>query len=333
LQVKKKKEEEETPPDPKAVLMADMYVCMGNAPTTDADAWYATARMATETATSSSRPTSARSRPLSSTRPTSARPTSASAYSDYQRSDSGLGHSTISSAKHGPPHHRSRVSEDILNSKLFASEGKLAPRVTDELCMITKDRPHSSVVYATPKPDPLAEFIDEDCLGILDDSKDRDDEKDSGKGDDENVELNDSLGTHAPQNIAVEDIDEAGSVIVGVVLKSAVSKLSEMGNSEIEKLPGLQQYFNKSKSCSELTLESLDKVTFVKNEETVAPSSLEADEPLPVPTGPKVPGKAQEDESDVDSLLDSEEDYEEADTFFRKHKHRTFNLTNRKVHT
>lgn len=43
-------------------------------------------------------------------------------------------------------------------------------------------------------------------------------------------------------------------------------------------------------------------------------------------------GKADDNESDVDSLLDSEEDYEEGDvTFFRRHKRkRSYNLRSQK---
>ena len=40
--------------------------------------------------------------------------------------------------------------------------------------------------------------------------------------------------------------------------------------------------------------------------------------------------ESKDEESDVDSLLDSEEDYEERDTFFRKHKYKTYDLSKKK---
>ncbi|XP_052776517.1 regulator of G-protein signaling 22-like isoform X2 [Mya arenaria] len=326
---KKKKDEEEVPVDPREELMADMYVCMGNAPTTDTDSWYATAKVATEMATTAaggSRPNSERVRPLSSTRPTSARPMSA--YSDaYHRSDSGLGTSSInSSAKnvsYGSRYHSARSDDDIMSSKLY--EGKHVPRITDELCVVGKDRPHSSVVYSIPKRDPNLESLDDDDLGIInDDLREKDDEKDSGKGDDENAD--ESMEADVPKSVTVKNIDEVGSIIVGVVLKKAIEKLTNMDESDIENLPEIQHVF-KNKDVANLTVEMLDKVTFI--EEGAKPvDGVEKKE-----TEQKITEQMRknlDEESDVDSLLDSEEDYEESDLFFRKHKHKTYSLSSRK---
>ena len=49
--MKKKAEDEEVKVDPKELLMKDLYVCMGNAGTTETDSWYATAKMVTEQTT------------------------------------------------------------------------------------------------------------------------------------------------------------------------------------------------------------------------------------------------------------------------------------------
>lgn len=313
---------------------------MGNAGTTETDAWYATAKLVSEQTTTYatiSRPNSGR--PLSSKRPTSARPTSA--YSDlYNRTDSGMGSSIKSSAKHGSygTLYQSRytvngTADDIMMSKLFAGDTKPnTPKITDELCVISQgqqaSRPYSSVVYSTPKDEPSLDE-DESELGIIDDdAKDKDDEKDSGKGDDENgdnTDMNESLATES-EIVSVSNVDEVGSIIVGVVLKNAIGKLTKLEETEIAKLPEIQEMFP-DKSYSNLTIESLDRITFVEE------GGDKMDEPVEEENEQKISEQMQkniEEESDVDSLLDSEDDYEERDTFFRKHKHRTYSLCERK---
>ena len=344
--MKKKAEDEEVKVDPKELLMKDLYVCMGNAGTTETDSWYATAKMVTEqTTTYTTVPCHSMERPLSSKRPTSARPTSA--YSDpYNRSDSGMGSSIRSSAKNSSytTLYQSRYSsneseDDIMMSKLFGGECKPStPRITDNLCVVNKDqdtnRPYSSIVYASPKSKSVE--LDDSELGIINDdgedeeAKDKDDEKDSGKGDDESGESADSGTATESDNyktVTVDDVDEVGAIIVGVVLKRVMKRLTNLEESDIENLPEIQDIFA-NKSYSHITLESLDKITFVEEGADKKTEEIKEDE-----NEQKVSEQMQkniEEESDVDSLLDSEEDFEETDTFFRKHKNRTYNLCDRK---
>lgn len=326
--------------DPKELLMRDMYVCMGNAGTTETEAWYATAKLVNEqTSTYTTISHHSIDRPLSSKRPTSARPTSA--YSDpYTRADSGMGSSVRSSAKntsyttlYQSKYTTNETEDDIMMSKLFGSESKpLTPRITDNLCVISKEhqtiRPNSSVVYASPKKEKSVDFDDAE-LGIIDDDgKDKDDEKDSGKGDDENGDSNESVATESEhyQTVTVNDVDEVGSIIVGVVLKKVVKKLTTLEESEIENLPEIQDIFQ-DKSYSNLTMESLDKITFVEEGANRIEENNEEENEQKIS---EEMSRNLEEESDVDSLLDSEEDFEEMDTFFRKHKHRTYSLCYRK---
>ncbi|XP_053393937.1 regulator of G-protein signaling 22-like isoform X3 [Mercenaria mercenaria] len=333
---KKKAEDEEVKVDPKEVLMKDLYVCMGNASTTETDAWYSTAKIATEhetTYTSPSRPTSERVRSATSTRPTSARPTSA--YSDpYNRSDSGLGISLKGSAKstknssystlYQSKYSQNEHEDDIMMSKLFSGDSKPTHRVTDNLCVINKDRPYSSIVYSTPKPEQRVDFKSEDAeLGIIDD-----DERDSGKGDDENIDMNDSLALES-EPIVFKNIDDLGSVIVGVVLKKAVGQLTNLEEAELEKIPEIYELFQGGQ-FSKLTVESLDRVTLLEENKEEKPEEATTTEQENEQKISERMRKNMEEESDVDSLLDSEEDYEEEDTFFRKHKFKTYSLSTRK---
>ncbi|KAL4236453.1 GTPase activator [Mactra antiquata] len=328
---KKKKDEEEIKIDPKEALMKDLYVCMGNASTTETDAWYASAKIASEqetTYTTVSRPDSGTIRSISSTRPTSARPTSA--YSDpYMRSDSGMGSSIKGSAKSKNSSYNTlyqnkfgqiESEDDIMMSKLFSTDSKpTIPRITDNFCVISKEDP--SVVYASPKPDPSLDLT-------LDESEQPDDEQDSGKGDDETIDMNESVTDGEPgQPIIFENIDDVGSVIVGVVLKRVYAKLNNMDESEVEKIAEIKEIFPEG-SYSNLSVESLERVTFMEQSKTETKEDKKEFD-----NEPKVSEKMKQNievESDVDSLLDSDEDYEESDTFFRKHKHRNYSLCTRK---
>lgn len=315
--------------------MKDMYVCMGNASTTETDAWYSTAKIASQqetTYTSVSRPTSERS--ATSTRPTSARPTSA--YSDpYNRSDSGLGTSLKGSAKSTKNSsystlYQSRFSQsenedDIMMSKLFSGDGRPTHRISDNLCVINKDRPYSAIVYSTPKSEHGVDFKAEDSeLGIIDD-----DEKDSGKGDDENIDMNDSLALDSESNqpIVFKNIDDLGGVIVGVVLKKAIGQLTNLEESELENIPEIHDLLPEGQ-LRKLTVEALERVTLLEeNKEERTEEKTEEENEQKISERMR---KNMEEESDVDSLLDSEEDYEETDTFFRKHKYKTYSLCTKK---
>ncbi|XP_052256163.1 regulator of G-protein signaling 22-like isoform X3 [Dreissena polymorpha] len=336
---KKKKDDEEIKVDPKEALMVDMYVCMGNASTTETDAWYATAKIATErvTVTTPSRPGSERPRPLSSTRPTSARPSSA--YSDpYNRSDSGIGSSVRSStqtSKYISQYHQkypmTESDADLLKSKLYSTDGKpTTPRISDKLCVVDQSRPYSSIVYSVPKGSGSVESMNDSDLGIYDDVKrDNDDEKDSGKGDDEAVDVNDSMATETEvhvQTVFVESLDDAGAIVVGAVMKRAIGRLKNMDDKEVGKMPEIQGIFP-DPSFSNICIESLERMIFV--EEHIHKAGIEEKKESEQKISEQM-RKNVEEESDVDSLLDSEEDYEEGDTFFRKHKHRTYSLCTRK---
>ena len=318
--------------------MKDMFVCMGNAGTTATDAWYSTAKIAQETESTYSalsRPQSETIHPKTGGRPVSARP--ASAYTDpYHRSDSGMGSSMKSSVRgnsynsvYQSKHSTIENDDDILVSKLFSSDGRPGShKITESVCVINKEhskrtRPFSATVYSTPKvvnisADPDASIIDEN---------ENDDERDSGKGDDDvKSDLNDSLNSDSDsgKGLVFKNIDEIGSVIAGVILKSALSQLLGKDDIDIEDVPEIKKIFP-DKSYANLTVDSLGKVCLQEEPEQVETKVNEKVEMV----GERMK-KVLDEESDVDSLLDSEEDYEERDTFFRKHKFKLYSMGFRK---
>ena len=321
-------------------MMKNMYVSMGNTSTSEADAWFSSAKILSEqqtTYSTMSRPPSEIVQPKPIIRPTSARP--ASAYSDpYGRSDSGMG-SSKGSTKYSSYatlyHSRLNVNEnedDIMMSRLFSTDGRpVVPRVTETLCIVSKDhsetsRPYSSTVYSIPKPESEGLDLNDSDLGIIDDEV-KDDEKDSGKGDDENVELNDSVISESEKPLVFENIDDIGAVIVGVVLKRVIAIITEQDESEVQRIPEIQQCF-KDPTHNNLTVDSLDKLHVVNEDKIEENKGTKAEEEVERAETPRV--KIKDDESDVDSLLDSDEDYEESDLIFRKHKNRKYDLSTRK---
>ena len=343
LKVKKKEPVEEVKKDPKEALMKDLYVCMGNAGTTVTDAWYSTAKIAQETESTYSalsRPQSetvhskSGGRPKSGVRPVSARP--ASAYNDpYHRSDSGMGSSLKSSTRVNSSGNMSQTKystqeneDDILVSKLFSSDGRPSShKITESVCVVNKEhssrtRPFSATIFSTPKVVNGSVDPDESILenGV------KDDEQDSGKGDDDNEgksDLNDSFDSDS-KGLTFKNIDDIGAVIVGVVLKTAMAKLVGKTELEIDDIPELQKIFS-DKNFANLTIDALDKISLQEEIKKIEPKIQEKVEMV----GDKMK-KILDEESDVDSLLDSEEDYEEEDTFFRKHKFKLYNLGARK---
>lgn len=326
LKTRKKVVEEEVQVDPKEQLMKEMYVCMGNTSTTDAEAWFTAASMATGTSVTSSsdRPKSAE---LKTKRPTSARPVSAySSVDSYRRTESGYGSSIKSSLS--VLKQSQEDNYDVYSSKLFAVDGKpMTPRPTDSVCAVTEDysdkrrRPYSSTVYCTPK----VENSDSESGFDVGDDTDSVDSKDK----EENVmdltqeEKHDAYRKGSSDGIVFNNIDDIGSAIVGAVLKRTLSSMLKMDENELP--PSLIEQIPGSELSKSISLEHLENISL---QEEVQLS--EEDKEVAKVTESKSSDEKKEEESDADSLLDSEEDYEESDTFFRKHRKKIHKLTNRK---
>lgn len=326
---RKKAVEEEVVVDPKEQMMKEMYVCMGTASTTDTEAWFSAATMATETSVTSSCLTRPRSAEMVK-RPNSARPVSAySSVDSYRRTESGLA-SSIKSSNYTNYTLSSQDNEDVYSSKLFAVSGKpMTPRPTDSVCAVSEDykdtrrRPFSATVYCVPK---LDNSDNESGLDIGDDT----DSVDSKEKDEEPMELAQNEGKLSSRkgssdSIVFKNIDDIGTAIVGAVLKRTLSSLLNVDEDELpsellEKIPG-------SELSRSISLEHLDKISL---QEEVQLSVEDREVSRVTEESSPEEEKKNEDESDADSLLDSEEDYEECDTFFRKHKMKTYKLTNKK---
>ncbi|XP_069127158.1 regulator of G-protein signaling 22-like isoform X2 [Argopecten irradians] len=334
----KKEEEEVVVVDPREQIIKDMYVCVGEALPTQTDAWFAMAEGATTTHTTYS----TQPRPNSAAdivkRPNSARPVSAySAIDSYNYSESGIGVSVRGSVNSsmGRGYQVSQMStsedDDVYSSKLFATDGKpMTPRPSEMICCMAdepskKSRPFSATVYSTPKYD--ADGDNESGLGIEDDKFDLASE---GSGHQDITEEDGQDGvtySSSEENVVFRDMDDLGAALVGAVLKRSIAYLTNRNETEVADDPDILKHLPKT-SCKDMTLDMIDRVSLVEDNNTI-PETEEDKEVKAVTEGHKNKEKKDED-SDADSLLDSEDDYEERDLFFRKKKQKTFKLTDRK---
>ncbi|XP_074640881.1 regulator of G-protein signaling 22-like [Tubulanus polymorphus] len=122
------------------------------------------------------------------------------------------------------------------------------------------------------------------------------------------------------------NIDDLGAVIVGTVLKFSISKLTGFDAGTVAKLKQVRTVFPDPK-YKNFTYDDLDQSSYCQidlvqalklGRETVQSKQVSI-------------MKGKKADSDEDSLLDSEEDFEEdQDLFFRRHKVKHYELTNRK---
>ncbi|XP_033738546.1 regulator of G-protein signaling 22-like isoform X2 [Pecten maximus] len=335
----KKEEEEEVVIDPREQIIKDMYVCVGEALPTQTEAWFAMAQGATTTHTTYSTQPRPKSAADIGKRPNSARPVSAySAIDSYNYSESGLGMSVRGSVNSsmGRGYQVSQMStsedEDVYSSKLFATDGKpMTPRPSEMICCMAdepskKSRPFSATVYSTPKYD--ADGDNESGLGIEDDKFDLASE---GSGPQDLLiedDVQDKVSNSPTEvNVVFRDMDDLGAALVGAVLKRSIAYLTNRNEIEIAEDPDILKHLPPT-SCKDMTLDMIDRVSLVEDNKTI-PETEEDKEVRSVTEVHKNKDKKDED-SDADSLLDSEDDYEERDLFFRRKKQKTFKLTDRK---
>lgn len=337
--IKRKKSVEEVPQiDPKEQMMKDMFVCLGETSTTEADAWFTSAQITQNSDTTYSN----LARPKSAEivrRPNSARPVSAySALEGYHRSESGIGTSVKSSVYSG---HHSKASmenlDDVYSSKLFAVDGKpMIHKPSESVFSVTEDysnkksKPFSSTVYTTPKIDPI-EVDDESGFEATDtDSNSSKERQDDFLDEEPSVPQEEAPSSSMPedsqQSIVFKNIDDVGAAVVRAVLTKSIAQLSNRNEKEVMRDPEVVRRLPETQH-TDLTVDMLDRITLDERQEEEQPEVVaEEDEE----EEEDIEKEKEEEESDNDSLLDSEEDYEEGDTFFRKHKNRTYSLNNRK---
>lgn len=141
--------------------------------------------------------------------------------------------------------------------------------------------------------------------------------------------------------IILRSIEEMGSVIVGAVMKKTLAEMLDIDEKIVLADPAVSSIYpsmdltcvsvDRLESLSVVKASDVEELNYVlqslkapHEEDTVAdkePIHMTWDKPMP---------KSAEEESDADSLLDSDEDFEERDIHFRRKKDKWHSLTSLK---
>ena len=316
-------------------------MCMGEAGTTDTEAWVSQAKLAMDTDTTvatTTRPTSAMASAIS--RPISARPVSArSIPSSGQRVDSGVWSpsktvsiygSTIDDITHFTQSMFGAVdgeTDDIpLGGDLFDPNLKqppAVPRPSDEVCAVSSMKA-TGLVYARPYSPQKPTATTPQTVDRLDTEP-----EDQGIGDDSSISTETSIASvkdevQSKQELVFADLDQFGNVIVGSALKKALSEVTGQSASALtHKSEVLRPMFEESDKFQGWDQENVECVLRGSKTTPEGPTTKPEEDETEVAesVGESSHTIIGDKDSDEDSVLNSDDDYEdERDDFFRKNK-------------
>ncbi|XP_078610938.1 regulator of G-protein signaling 22-like isoform X2 [Branchiostoma floridae x Branchiostoma japonicum] len=317
-------------------LMKTMYVCMGEASTTQTKQWISKARQAnqlqTTAATKSRMSSGIGSDPFGyQSRPNSGRPASAESLlgeDGLRVQDSAMWTGSARS------HDRDSVqSEDWYSSKLFGVESpsrrpptrSKTPLHENFVCMVTDDQSQRTGAVSRSTVYKESGFGDEEKEKDTEDNVEEEDEKydsdaDSGsseKSDSSKSETSDSTDEDEEHPyLNVHNVEDFATVVVAIVMKQSVSEVTDVDIKEVPDFFDMSQLLKPGVSLHNLKIDPKGKVT--------ARTDIEEEEEEKTK---KVTIKDENDndsESDIDSLFSEES--EEPDPWFRKQK--VFELQN-----
>ena len=318
-------------------MIRNLYVCMGEAGTTDTEAWVSQAKIAMQTdttAATSTRPTSAMAQVFH--RPISARPVSArSIPSSGLRLDSGIWSPNKTTSIYGSgvdditQYTQSMLGmgedqDDIpLGGDLFDPSLKQSPsmpRPSDDVCAVSSLKT-PGLVYTKPHPPQKTKAPTSQTLEASETEQ-----EDQGIGDDSSISTESSIPSvkelqPPKQELVFKDLDQFGNVIVGSALKNALSEITGQSASALtHNSEFLHPMFEESEKFLGWDRDSVECVIRepTHTDEAGEPTeSVEVAESV-VESSHTIIG---DKDSDEDSVLNSDEDYEdERDDFFRKSK-------------
>ncbi len=324
--------------------MKNMYVCMGNAKATDTAAWVSQAKLALTTSTTDSinpRPNTAAAvmttRRTSqdqgrSTRAKSATGDSQNFVANDNENDSGVW------TPNGAVPHGDVGSAGAESIQMKDGEVKKA-RFDDVQEVIPNRLPDSDSRPVGLRPSDLKCLIDESARfdtgsGLVCAVSPRDLKRD---------DIADKKHNQAQTTeMTFTSVDEFGGAIVAMALKHAIAEVSGTelsdaeNNNEVRRLVAQPSHLKLTKEL----LDNIDVAVVTENRETqLAVQSSESEKSdneqevkSPKDEKPLIALGKDDKESDADSVLNSDDDYDEdRDVFFRKNKkNQKFALTNRK---
>ena len=322
------------------LLMQNLYVCMGETSTTDTEAWVSHAKMAHDPTTTTSislpgcspRPASAICPSVSSRPPTShLRPASAmSMVESANRSDSGIWSpskgsiygSTLDLTTHYTgsvlaPEDEVDPEEEVITSKLFGDNVKaITPRPSNTVVMLAPTQPDAAsrgTVYSVPEPPPTVE----------ESSSESDSESDSSS-----LDLPSRPASATPAPSVAESIEATSARLVGTVLCNAIMSLTEMSAEQVTSSNDIILGLLGGQVVGDRSMTDKDALSTIDEGVNSIPSGTPLVNPFQKSSDNKDEDAGQDSD---DSLLNSDEDYDEhRDQFFRNKKRHKVALVRRK---
>ncbi|XP_070556314.1 regulator of G-protein signaling 22-like isoform X2 [Ptychodera flava] len=338
--------------DEEEIIRKDMFVCMGDTPTTTSEEWFSMAKMARRTQTTDSagmRLSSApfRTIPEQDSRPGSTVPSVATTLKP-STIDSGIWtpspYEGPNLSEYGLPDFSQPLEEEIPPSKLFDDPprmktpppGEWKAPTGDDVCVVADVAEQSTSGYSAPVfYDPSKPEGDRKEDGKIEEEREDEDEgrgseadkeeEDEGRGSegDKDEEIQTS-----PRSITVENVDELASVVVAMVVKEAVSATNEDETEKINNVIDRDILKETSFKCQDLNIQMLKDVTVNKLEQTEtkkSDSNNQAERKKKISITSKSSSLSQDQEEDSLFGSDLEDD---SDPYFSKQK--TYSLSNKK---
>ncbi|XP_077991279.1 regulator of G-protein signaling 22-like [Glandiceps talaboti] len=318
--------------DETEIIMKDMFVCMGNTPTTTSDEWFSMAKIARQTDTTDS--TRLRSSVVSldgcaaSNKPSTAIDSgiwTPNVYDGPNLVDYGL-----------PDFSQPREEDEIPPSQLFDDPPRLkTPPATiwkaptgDDVCVVAETEEQNQVSYTAPvfyEPNKQEDESGQKTEGNKEDKAgEEEEEEDEGRGSEADK---DEGGRESPRSIAVENLDELASVVVAMVVKQAITITTDGDKKEIDEAINKDILQESSYKSQDLNIEMLDEITVDKlvNTQDKLQGHNECKQSTNVSS--KVSTTSQDQEEDSLFGSDMEDDI---DPYFSSNKHKTYLLENKK---
>uniref|UniRef100_A0A2C9JRT5 RGS domain-containing protein n=2 Tax=Biomphalaria glabrata TaxID=6526 RepID=A0A2C9JRT5_BIOGL len=341
---KKKKTVEVTPPELEETIVKEMFVSFGDVKGAAKEAWFTQAKNELKT-----QPTYS----TLSLKPSTIAPSVLSHDVLEQKEKSSVFHSqyfgVYTPGLIGPFDSEPPIND--YTDKMFSKEKPFTPRPSDKIhsstAMLRKKIcdaeeemvPAGNVLFVWPKQDHQTTDA-ESGIGEMDEKDDEFEKRITAQPIIDQIYYDGSWESGGTGEIILRSVDELGSVIVGAVMKKTIAEMLDIDEKIVLADPAISSIYP-SMDLTCVSTDRLENLVVAKKHsvpemdfdiETLKPLMVGAaddKEPVHIKWDKPMP-KPAEEESDADSLLDSDEDFEERDIHFRRKKDKWHSLTSLK---
>ncbi|KAH9499861.1 hypothetical protein Btru_076784, partial [Bulinus truncatus] len=341
---KKKKMVEVPPPDLEETIVKEMFISFGDVKGAAKEAWFTQAKNELKTEPTY---TNLNVKPSIGVAP----PVASDA--NEQKDKSSVFHSqyfgVYSPGLIGPNDTDPPIND--YTDKMFSKDKPFTPRPSDKIHSSTAQlrqkmgeaqeemTPAGNVLFIWPKQDQQVTDT-ESGIGEMDEKDEEFEKRITAQPIIDQIYHDGSWESGGTGEILLRSVDELGSVIVGAVMKRTIAKLLDIDEKIVLADPAISSIY----PSMDLTCVSTDRLENLVVAKKASLPEMEFDietikttideftddkEPVHIKWNKPMP-KPAEEESDADSLLDSDEDFEERDIHFRRKKDKWHSLTSLK---